>query len=285
MSKSDDETTISSESRDRSAGRRHRVLALINPVLHCRATCAQLIEADVNLVGIVEAETKSGGLPLVTLRRLLKKQGVVSTASQIAARLVYQAENRKADRRVYEQLFDTQHIEEVLWQQNAPVIRCRTYSEPAAREAMADLQPEVLVVHSQSWVPRDVRQLPTTGLVLGGHPGLTPFYRGSHSSFWALLDQQPQMIGWTAFHIDKGVDTGDVIVQGRLEVQPDDSYMTLNWRGMSEIAKAQAAAIREFDRTGCMRRTPHECIPPESNFGLPGLPQYLKYRSSQNLAR
>jgi folate-dependent phosphoribosylglycinamide formyltransferase PurN len=285
MSKSDDETTISLESHDRSADRRHRVLALINPVLHCRATCAQLIEADVNLVGIVEAETKSGGLPLVTLRRLLKKQGVVSTASQIAARLVYQAENRKADRRVYEQLFDTQHIEEVLRQQNAPVIRCRTYSEPAAREAMADLQPDVLVVHSQSWVPRDVRQLPTTGLVLGGHPGLTPFYRGSHSSFWALLDQQPQIIGWTAFHIDRGVDTGDVIVQGRLKVQSDDSYMTLNWRGMSEIAKAQAAAIREFDRTGCIQRTPHECIPPVSDFGLPGLRQYLRYRSSQHQVR
>ncbi|MEO1982508.1 MAG: hypothetical protein ABGZ24_18520, partial [Fuerstiella sp.] len=73
--------------------------------------------------------------------------------------------------------------------------------------------------------------------------------------------------------------------QGRLEVQPDDSYMTLNWRGMSEIAKAQAEAIREFDRTGRIPRIPHECIPPDSDFGLPGLRQYLKYRSTQNLAR
>ncbi|MDG1896412.1 MAG: formyltransferase family protein [Fuerstiella sp.] len=287
MSKPDDILTERSElhKHNRSAPRRHRVLALINPVLHCRATCAQLIEADVNLVGIVEADTKSGGLPLLTLRRLLKKQGVVSTASQVAARLIYQAQNRKADRRIYERLFDRQHVEEVLQQQDVPVIRCRSYSEPSARQAMAVLQPDVLVVHSQSWVPRDVRHLPTTGLVLGGHPGLTPFYRGSHSSFWALLNQQPQMIGWTAFHVDKGVDTGDVVVQGRLNVQPDDSYMTLSWRGMSEIAKAQAAAIRDFDRTGRIPRMPHQCIPPESNFGLPGLWQYVKYMSSQNVAR
>ena len=285
MSKPSDRTVLNADLSDESAVRRHRVLMLINPVLHCRATCARLIEADINVVGIVEAETKSKGLPLVTLRRLLKKQGVISTASQVAARLVYKVANRTADRRIYRQLFDRQHVEQVLRQQNAPVIRCRSYSEPAARQAMADLQPDVLVVHSQSWVPKRVRQLPTTGLVLGGHPGLTPFYRGSHSSFWALLNRQPQMIGWTAFHVDKGVDTGDVIIQGRLEVQPDDSYMTLNWRGMSEIAKAQADAIGEYDRTGRIPRIPHECIPPESDFGLPGLRQYLKYRCTQSLAR
>jgi methionyl-tRNA formyltransferase len=244
-----------------------------------------LIEADINLVGIVEAETKSAGLPLATFRRLMKKQGLVSTASQIAARLVYQTANRKADRRIYERLFDKQHVEQILTQHNTPVIRCRSYSERAALKAMADLQPDVLVVHSQSWVPKDVRQLPTTGLVLGGHPGLTPFYRGSHSSFWALLNQQPQMIGWTAFHVDKGVDTGDVVIQGRLNVEPGDSYMTLNWRGMSEIAKAQAAAIRKFNKTGHIPRAPHRSIPPESNFGLPGLRQYLRYRFSQDLAR
>jgi len=285
MSKPNDRTVLNADSSDESAACRHRVVMLINPVLHCRATCARLIEAGVNVVGIVEAETKSNGLPLATLRRLLKKQGVVPTASQVAARLVYKATNRRADRRVYRQLFDRHHVAEVLRQRNAPVIRCRSYSEPAARQAMADLRPDVLVVHSQSWVPKEVRQLPTTGLVLGGHPGLTPFYRGSHSSFWALLQQQPQMVGWTAFHVDKGVDTGDVIVQGRLEVQPNDSYMTLNWRGMSEIAKAQAAAICEFDRTGHMPRIPHECIPPESDFGLPGLRQYLRYKRTQDLAR
>ncbi|MCP4788533.1 MAG: hypothetical protein GY903_06330 [Fuerstiella sp.] len=285
MSMPNDRMVLNSDLGDESAARRHRVVMLINPVLHCRATCARLIEADVDVVGIVEAETRSNGLPLASFRRLLKRQGVVSTASQVAARLVYKAANRKADRRIYRQLFDRSHVDEVLRQQNAPVIRCRSYSEPAARQAMADLQPDVLVVHSQSWVPKNVRQLPTTGLVLGGHPGLTPFYRGSHSSFWALLNQQPQMIGWTAFHVDKGVDTGDVVIQGRLKVQPNDSYMTLNWRGMSEIARAQAAAIREFDRTGRIPRIPHECIPPESNFGLPGLRQYLKYRSTQHLAR
>ena len=48
-----------------------RVVALISPGLHCQYTCAELIRAGVNLVGIVEANTKTAGLPVGTLRRLI----------------------------------------------------------------------------------------------------------------------------------------------------------------------------------------------------------------------
>ena len=85
--------------------------------------------------------------------------------------------------------------------------------------------------------------------------------------------------------MDKGVDSGDVIVQGRLEVMPNDSYMTLNWRGMKEIAKAQADAIREFDLQREVPRVSHSEIPPNSEFGLPGLGEYIRYRRTQKLAR
>ena len=260
-----------------------RVVALINPVLHCRSTCAELINQGVNLVGIVEAQTRQAGLPLGTFRRLVKKQGLAATSSQVAARLAYLVANRRADRRIYDQLFDREQIEQTLAAWNGPTIECGDYGEviPAIR----DLQPDILVVHSQSWVTKRVRDLALKGLVIGGHPGITPHFRGSHSSFWALLNEQPEMVGWTTFHVDKGVDSGDVIVQGRMQVEPGDSYMSLNWRGMKEIAKAQAAAIVEFDRSGRIPRTPHRQIPPDSEYGLPGLRQFLSYRRRQKLAR
>ena len=264
---------------------RHRVVALINPNLHCRATCAELINAGVNLVGIVEAQTKTGGLPVANFKRLVKKQGLTTTASQVAARLAYNVANRSKDRRLYEELFNRDHIESTLRRWNGPVVTCTDYAESSAMAAIQQLSPDILVVHSQSWVTRKVRELAATGLVIGGHPGITPHYRGSHSSFWALLNKQPEMVGWTAFHVDKGVDTGDVIVQGRLEVQPDDSYVTLNWRGMVEIAKAQAAAISNYDQHGIVSRIPHAAVPDDSEFGLPGVVEYLRYRRSQSLAR
>ncbi len=263
----------------------HRVVALINPVLHCRATCAELIRSGANLVGIVQAQTKSGGLPLATFRRLVEKQGLAQTASQVAARIAYSVANRKQDGRSYAELFDRKQIELTLANWGGSVVSCSDYAEAETVNAIKALKPDILVVHSQSWVTKKVRDLALTGLVIGGHPGITPFYRGSHSSFWALLNQQPEMVGWTAFHVDKGVDSGDVIVQGRLEVMPNDSYMTLNWRGMKEIAKAQADAIREFDLQREVPRVSHSEIPPNSEFGLPGLGEYIRYRRTQKLAR
>ena len=270
---------------DPHAGPGSRVVALINPVLHCRATCVELISRGINLVGIVESQTKRAGLPLATLRRLIRKHGLTAAASQVAARLVYMAQNRAADRTIYDRLFDREAIQQTLSDWDGQVIPCVSYGEPKTVEAIDRLKPDILVVHSQSWVTRKVRDLARKGLVIGGHPGITPNYRGSHSSFWALLNQQPDMIGWTAFHVNRGVDEGDVIIQGRMTVEDDDSYMSLNWRGMKQIAKAQADAILEYDRTGSIPRQPHRQIPPDSEFGLPGIGEYLKYRRSQKLAR
>lgn len=262
-----------------------RVVALINPTRHGRFTCAKLVEAGVNLVGIVEAQTKTQGLPLATFRRLVKKQGLTTTASQVAARIAYASLNSKADRRIYDQLFNADWIDGVLSDWTGSVVPCRSYGEPQTVEAIKSLEPDVLVVHSQSWVTKKVRRLAKSGLVLGGHPGITPHYRGSHSSFWALLNHDTSRVGWTAFHVNEGVDCGDVIVQGRLEPTSGDSFMTLNWRGMIEIATALAEAIVEYDRTGKIPATPHRQIPPNSDYGLPGLRQYLTYRRRQKAVR
>ena len=262
-----------------------RVVALTHPTLHCRATCAELAARGVNLVGIVEAQTKRSGLPLARLQRLLRRQGFVATTSQVTARLAYLAVNLRADRKIYRRLFDRSEISRALAAWDGAVISCESYAEPEAIAAIQELRPEIFVVHSQSWVTRKVRALATKGLVIGGHPGITPQYRGSHAPFWALLNHQPEMIGWTVFHVDQSVDGGDVIVQGRLTAEPGDSYMSLSWRGMQQIATAQAAAILEYDRTGRIPRIPHRQIPPGSEYGLPRLGQYLEYRRTQKLAR
>ena len=51
----DNQTDAVSSEPESSARPPSRVVALINPVLHCRATCAQLVNSGVNLAG----DTKS----------------------------------------------------------------------------------------------------------------------------------------------------------------------------------------------------------------------------------
>jgi len=271
--------------RDLRAIRKHRVVALVNPRLQCLSTCATLIDAGVNLVGIVESNPHTAGLPLKSFQRLVRKNGLLRTISQVISRCIYAVRNRRSDAKIFDELFDRVEIEKTLSKWSGERIECQNYGDAETMRRIRDLAPDILVVHSQSWVTKRVREIPTTGMVIGGHPGITPFYRGSHSPFWALLHRKPELVGWTVFHVNQGVDCGDVIRQGRLNLQPGDSYMSLNWRGMKNIASAQADVVLDFDRGEPIPRKPHREIPEGSEFGLPGVLSYLRYLRRQSVAR
>ena len=166
-----------------------------------------------------------------------------------------------------------------------PVVACAKYSDPDAIAWLRTLQPDVLVVHSESWVPKTVRELPTSGLVIGGHPGRTPYYRGGYSSFWALYQNRPEDVMWTVFHLDQGVDTGDLIAQGRVPIRPGDTFQILDWRAMHFIARTQAEVVKKFERGEPVARHPHSEIPSGSLYGLPTLVDYIHYRRRQDMAR
>ena len=72
------------------------------------------------------------------------------------------------------------------------------------------------MVHSEGWVGKLIRNIPKDGIIIGGHPGITPVYRGAHSSFWAIYNQEENKIGYSIFHIDESVDAGDLIFQEKI---------------------------------------------------------------------
>lgn len=69
-----------------------------------------------------------------------------------------------------------------------------------------------------AWWPTLLRDpllsLPRLGW-LNMHPSLLPFNRGKHPNFWAIVDQTPA--GASLHFVDRGVDTGPILAQERLE--------------------------------------------------------------------
>jgi methionyl-tRNA formyltransferase len=59
--------------------------------------------------------------------------------------------------------------------------------------------------------------LPKLGAV-NVHNSYLPWNRGAHATTWAIVDRTPA--GATMHWIDEGIDTGDIIYQERLEVEP-----------------------------------------------------------------
>ena len=55
------------------------------------------------------------------------------------------------------------------------------------------------------------------------HLGLTPYYKGSATNFWPLVNNEPQFLGVSFLKIDEGVDTGPIIHQIRADLDRKDS--------------------------------------------------------------
>lgn len=72
------------------------------------------------------------------------------------------------------------------------------------------------------------------------HAALLPYNRGWHTNVWPIIDGSPA--GVTIHYIDAGVDTGDIIAQRRIPVEPTDTGGSLH----ESITRAQVGLFKEI---------------------------------------
>lgn len=268
----------------RSNNEKNRIVVLCGPRLTHLNTCATLIRSGLNVVGICMADQRTAGIPLQYVLKSARRKGLWPTVSRGLARVAYLAFNVRQDRAAYESLFNRQAIEETLRPFASQTHHTSDYSNPETLAWLKQQDADIFVAHTAYWIGKKVRNLPRKGIVLGGHPGITPVYRGSHSAFWAIYFRKPEDVGCTVFLIDEGVDTGDVVAQERIAVEKGDSFMTLSWKGMIRIAELQAEALRNMDEGREIPRRKVSAMP-GSEFDNPTLGEFLRYRLRQQLVR
>jgi methionyl-tRNA formyltransferase len=91
------------------------------------------------------------------------------------------------------------------------------------------------------------------GSVLNLHPALLPYNRGAHPNVWSIVDGTPA--GVTLHHVDPGVDTGDIVAQAEITVEPIDTAETLYAR-LEAASLALLAATWPAIRAGTATRRP-----------------------------
>lgn len=92
---------------------------------------------------------------------------------------------------------------------------------PQVMKAKADLW--VSVHYPRIFTKREIA-LPKLGIV-NVHNSYLPWNRGAHACTWALVDETPH--GATMHWIDDGVDTGPILLQRRVSVEPTDTTESL----------------------------------------------------------
>ena len=91
------------------------------------------------------------------------------------------------------------------------------------------LQPTAIVVAAfGQFLPKSVLAIPPCGCI-NTHPSLLPKYRGAAPIQWALINGETET-GITIMLLDEGADTGDIILQKRVKIDPRDTASTLSNR-------------------------------------------------------
>ena len=81
----------------------------------------------------------------------------------------------------------------------------------AARSFIKRLAPDLIVARCKFILKPDVFNLARAG-TYALHPGICPEYRNAHGCFWALANRDLDRVGMTLLRIDRGVDTGPVLL-------------------------------------------------------------------------
>ena len=79
------------------------------------------------------------------------------------------------------------------------------------------------------------------------HAGKLPFYRGRNILNWVLINDEKDF-GITVHFIDKGIDTGDIILQKSFQITNQDSYKTLLEKAYVECANILYDAVLLFKK-------------------------------------
>jgi methionyl-tRNA formyltransferase len=79
------------------------------------------------------------------------------------------------------------------------------------------------------------------------HPSFLPYNRGSNPNVWSIVEETPA--GVTLHYIDKGVDTGNIIAQKHVAVEPLDTGETL-YRKLEKTCVALFKATWPLMRSG-----------------------------------
>lgn len=89
-----------------------------------------------------------------------------------------------------------------------------------------EIKPDLIIDHGTSIVKDHILQ--NSGLALNLHWGLSPYYRGTHCTDWALINWDPYNIGVTIHKLTKDIDGGSVLAQRRAKIKSNDTVHSIN---------------------------------------------------------
>lgn len=98
------------------------------------------------------------------------------------------------------------------------------------------------------------------GRMINMHLGLSPYYRGTATNFYPLLNDEPEYVGATIHLIDPGIDSGAIIHHARPVIVADDGPHTIGCKAILAGLEKLADAAMEL-QAGTLRTVAQWAVP------------------------
>ncbi len=123
-----------------------------------------------------------------------------------------------------------------------PVIEVEDLKSDEFESTLHALKADLFVVVAFRVLPKNVLQIPKIGSI-NLHASLLPKYRGAAPIHWAIINGERET-GCTIFFLDEKVDTGNILLQKRMEIGENETtgalYERLMLEGSIQLEKAVA---------------------------------------------
>jgi methionyl-tRNA formyltransferase len=117
-------------------------------------------------------------------------------------------------------------IKELAERRRVPLFRPIRMKDPRVYDGYVKLRPDlVLLAYVTDIIPERLLRVPSVGTICY-HPSLLPRHRGASAINWAII-QGDARTGLTIFWVEKGLDTGPILLQKEVEIGPEDTAGSL----------------------------------------------------------
>lgn len=114
------------------------------------------------------------------------------------------------------------HLPDVCQKYNIPVYSFRNINGPEEIRCLEKMNPDLILIANYNQILKtDILDIPKIS-TLNIHPSMLPLNRGANPIFWMFKNNDSHG-GVTIHKVNKGVDTGDIVLQEIIKLSPKES--------------------------------------------------------------
>lgn len=202
---------------------------------------------------------EEGVPPQQLIRKRIKKLGLLHVLGQLAFQVLIAPILRRLARERLRQITARFDLSDAPIDASV-VTRVRSANSLETMQALAEYAPQVVVVSGTRILSAELLGA-VPAIFINIHAGVTPRYRGVHGGYWALAQGDQQNAGVTVHLVDRGIDTGGIIEQARIETGPEDSFATYPLLQLATGLPLLESALRAVENGTLRTLTPGAEVP------------------------